>query len=96
MPAKSKWVVYLLRCANGTLYTGITNNLTRRIQAHNGHGKGGARYTRAFGPVVLAWSESKRNRSSASKREAEIKRWPRSKKLALVSATGDRSATKCL
>ena len=77
-----KWLVYIVECSNRSLYTGITNNLDRRIQEHNS--KEGARYTRAFRPVKLLWSEGHRNRSSALKREAQIKKWTRGNKEALI------------
>jgi len=83
--AKPRWSVYIVRCANKSLYTGITTDLTARLKAHNG-GRGGARYTRAFGPVELVWNEVHRNRSSASRREAQIKRFPRAQKLRLFAA----------
>lgn len=78
------WCAYILLCANKALYTGITNNLERRLLAHNS-GRG-ARYTRGFGPVKLLWQEHHRNRSSASRREAQIKRLSRLRKLALIKA----------
>ncbi len=76
------WVVYILECADGTLYTGITNDLDARIAAHN-TGKG-ARYTAARAPVTLRWSTPARDRSEASKLELEIKRLPRKAKLAMI------------
>ena len=82
MARSSKWLVYILKCANGNLYTGITNNLTRRLFEHSS-GKG-AKYTRAFGVEKLVYKEASKNKSSALKREAEIKRWPRENKLELI------------
>ncbi len=73
---------YILRCADGTLYTGVTTDLDRRVEEHN-QGKG-ARYTAPRGPVELLWSDRFPNRSLAQRREAEIKRWPREKKEALI------------
>jgi len=80
MPFKTKksWTVYIVRCANGTLYTGITNDLAGRIADHNA-GRG-AKYTAAFGPVTLAWKRRKKDRSSASKLEAAIKKLSRAEK----------------
>ena len=72
------WFVYTVCCSDGTFYTGVTTDLTRRIKTHNA-GKGGA-YTRAKRPVKLLFQESHPNRSSALKREAEIKSWSRSQK----------------
>lgn len=78
-----EWVVYLVRCKDGTLYTGCTNNLPHRLSAHN-EGKG-AKYTRARRPVVLVYQESCESRSAALKREAAIKRLTRAEKEALVA-----------
>ena len=77
------WCVYILRCADGSLYTGITNDLPRRLAAHRAGT--GARYTRARLPVRVVYREIRRNRSEASKREASIKRLSRADKLALVA-----------
>lgn len=79
----SPWTVYVVRCANGALYTGITNNLAARIADHNA-GRG-AKYTAAFGPVELVWKKRKKNRSTASKLEAAIKKLSRKEKDALCS-----------
>ena len=77
------WHVYILRCSNNTYYTGITNDLKKRFRDHC-EGKG-AKYTKAFKPVKILYSEQKRTRSSASKREAEIKNWTKAEKTALIS-----------
>ncbi|WP_415892293.1 GIY-YIG nuclease family protein [Neptuniibacter sp. PT8_73] len=77
---QSNWYVYILRCADETLYTGITTDLERRIRQHNGELVGGAKYTRVRRPVSLFWQEEHIDRSSASKREYEIKRLSRQKK----------------
>lgn len=75
------WVCYLLECADGTLYAGISNDLPRRLGQH---ARGVAsKYTRARLPVVLRWSEGQRDRSGALRREAQIKALPRAGKLAL-------------
>ncbi len=71
-----------MRCANGALYTGITNNLASRLADHNA-GKG-AKYTAAFGPVELVWKKRKKDRSAASILEAAIKKLSRKEKDALV------------
>jgi predicted GIY-YIG superfamily endonuclease/catechol 2,3-dioxygenase-like lactoylglutathione lyase family enzyme len=82
------WHVYVLRCADGTLYTGITNDLDKRIKAHNeGHG---ARYTRSRRPVEVVYSEPAESRSAATLREAEIKRMPRRRKVAMIAASQAR------
>jgi putative endonuclease len=75
------YFVYVLKCEDGTLYTGITTDLARRFDEHKSGT--GARYTRAHGAAKILYSERKRTRSSAQKREAEIKSWPRKKKLQL-------------
>ncbi|HYD93431.1 MAG TPA: GIY-YIG nuclease family protein [Candidatus Paceibacterota bacterium] len=76
------YFVYLVECSDRSLYTGITTDVARRMREHAAGT--GARYTRARKIRKLLYSERHANRSSASKREAEIKRWPRAKKLALV------------
>jgi putative endonuclease len=76
------WRVYILRCGDGTLYTGATNDLTRRLAAH-ALGRG-ARYTRSRLPVELAWSQPVRGRGGALRREAALKRLSRTEKLRLV------------
>ena len=78
------YYVYLLRCADGTLYTGFTNDLARRLAAHNA-GRG-AKYTRGRRPVELVYWESFSNKSSALRREYAIKRLPRGQKLALIQS----------
>jgi putative endonuclease len=82
----SVWYVYMLACADGTLYTGITIDLARRIAEHNGEGGPGARYTRSRRPVALVYVESADNRAQASRREAAIKRLDRARKLALCTS----------
>jgi putative endonuclease len=77
------WFCYILECSDGTLYTGITNDLEMRIKTHN-LGKG-AKYTKARLPVKLKWSKIVENRSEASKLEYKIKKLNRSHKLILFS-----------
>lgn len=79
---RRRWSVYILRCAGGTLYTGVTTDVDRRVRQHNS-GRGAA-YTRSHRPVRLVYLESGHTRSSALVREAGIKRLPRAKKIALV------------
>jgi putative endonuclease len=81
------WQVYILRCGDGTLYTGITNDLEQRLKAHNE--KRGARYTRTRLPVTLVYQEEAASRSQASRREITIKKLPRHKKLELIAASAD-------
>lgn len=83
MTDAAPWQVYLLRCADGTLYTGVARDIERRLRQHNGELVGGAAYTRARRPVELLWSEGCEDRSSAQQREAAIKRLTRKEKLAL-------------
>ena len=78
------WSVYLLECADGTLYTGIARDLARRLGQHNGERAGGPRYTRGRRPVRLLWSESAASRSEAQRREAAIKNLNRQQKLRLI------------
>lgn len=74
--------VYILKCADGTLYTGFTSDITRRLREHQG-GNGG-RYTRTRTPVELVYFESHQTRSKAMKREAAIKMLPRARKILLI------------
>ena len=78
------YYVYLLRCSDGTLYTGYTDDVERRLAVHQS-GKG-AKYTRSRLPVELVYSEALPDKSAALRREAAIKKLPREKKLALVQA----------
>lgn len=81
---------YLLRCSDGSLYAGITTDPARRLTQHN---RGQAsKYTAARRPVRLVWKEKHPNRSSALRREAQIKRWPRRQKQALIRSTRRRGA----
>jgi len=79
------WFVYLLRCADDTLYTGISTDVARRVDEHNAGAPLGARYTRARRPVVLVYLESVASRSAAQRREREIKAKDRADKLALIA-----------
>jgi putative endonuclease len=78
------WYVYILQCADDTLYTGITVDLQRRLEEHNGLNALGARYTRSRRPVTLAWFEEAESRAAASSREAAIKKLSRAQKLKLI------------
>ncbi|MEZ0260469.1 MAG: GIY-YIG nuclease family protein [Alphaproteobacteria bacterium] len=79
---KKKWTVYILKCGDGSLYTGMTNDLERRLVAHIA-GKG-AKYTRGRGPLAVFYTESHRTKGFALKREAVIKSLNRQDKLALA------------
>jgi putative endonuclease len=76
------YFIYILKCSDGTLYTGYTNNLEKRIEAHN-DGKG-AKYTRGRRPVKMVYSEKFRSKSKALKREWDIKGMEREEKLNLT------------
>ena len=76
------YFVYLIECADESLYTGITTDVARRFEQHKN--KMGGHYTSARKVVRIAYTEKHPNRSSASKREAEIKSWTRKKKLELI------------
>lgn len=77
------WYLYILECADGTLYTGITDDVPRRLAQHSA-GKG-AKYTRGRGPLKLVYSEECGSHSEASKREYAVHRMPRAQKLKLIS-----------
>ena len=76
------WFVYILRCGDGTLYTGITDDVERRLAAHRS-GKG-AKYTRGRGPLELVYTEQVPNKSAALRREAAIKKLSREQKETLI------------
>ena len=77
------WYVYIIECKDGKLYTGITNNLERRIRDHNSGSA--SRFTKYRAPVELLYSEDCLTRQEALRREAQIKKLPRPKKLALIA-----------
>ncbi len=79
----SNWFVYILECADNTLYTGITTDLARRLLEHN-HSPLGARYTKSRRPVRLLYHEEHASRSAAASREAAIKKMPRQEKFQLT------------
>ncbi len=95
-----QWHVYIVRCADGTLYTGVAIDVAKRVAQHNGPqsvgtrgaravravGNRGARYTRARRPVKLVYQERAANRSAACRREYRIKQLTRREKLALIAA----------
>lgn len=84
------WQVYIVRCADGSLYTGITRDVERRIAEHNGDGAAGANYTRSRRPVALVYREAATDRSQASRREHAIKSLSRAEKLLLIEAAARR------
>jgi len=80
---KQNWSVYIVKCCDATLYTGITTDIVRRLHEHN-HLKKGAKYTRARRPVYLIYQETFCTRSSAARREAAIKKMPLKEKQTLI------------
>ncbi len=84
-------VCYMLRCADGSLYTGWTNNLENRLRAHN-EGRGG-KYTRSHRPVTLAWFETFETREEAMRREWQVKRLDKKEKEALAASFSQKLLT---
>ena len=79
-----KYFVYILKCADSSLYVGCTNNLEKRLKEHN-ESKWGAHYTKIRRPAVLKYSEKFATLKEARRREAELKKWKRDKKLNLIN-----------
>lgn len=79
------WSVYMLQCADGSLYTGVARDLEKRLRQHNGELAGGPRYTSGRRPVQLLWSAPAADRSTAQQREAAIKKLSREHKWRLVA-----------
>ena len=79
---ESTWYLYILRCKDGTYYTGITTDVEKRLEVHRS-GKG-AKYTRGRGPLELVYSETCENHSQALKRECEVKKLPKEQKQQLI------------
>lgn len=77
------YTLYILKCADDSLYTGITTNLERRVGEHDS-GKAGAKYTRGRGPMTVVYRRRFRNRGNASREESRIKKLTRAEKLALI------------
>lgn len=86
--AADSWQVYIVRCADDSLYTGIARDLERRIAEHNADNGPGASYTRSRRPVALVYREVAADRSAASKREYQIKQLSRAEKLVLIAGSG--------
>ena len=85
-PPGNRWFVYLLRCADGSLYTGIAKDVDRRCQQHNAGTA--SRYTRSRLPVVAVYREAHASRGSALRREAAIKAVSRRQKMAMIRLAG--------
>lgn len=83
---ETPWYVYILECADGTLYTGVTVDTARRLVEHNESLKG-ARYTRSRRPVSMRYAEAHESRSAATRREAELKQLTRTQKLLLIEGS---------
>lgn len=77
------WYVYMLRCGDGTLYTGVTDDVERRLAAHRAWK--GAKYTRGRGPLELVYQEQVPDKSAALRREYQIKRLPKQEKEGLIA-----------
>lgn len=90
------WQVYIILCTDNSLYTGITTDLARRLSQHGG--RRGAKYFRGRSPRQVVYLETGHTRSTASRREAEIKRLPRAAKLALLArpATATELTASCM
>ena len=85
-----RWLIYILRCSDGSLYTGITNDLPKRLKAHAA-GKA-SKYTRSRLPVRLAYREPQKSKSAALKRESAIKRLTRPAKLRLIATAAPKKS----
>ena len=86
MVVHDQWHIYIVRCRDGTLYTGIAKNVHKRLEEHNSR-EGGARYTRSRQPVKLVYTEPWPSKPEALKRERAIKKLPREKKKQLIKGT---------
>lgn len=81
----NNWFIYLIRCYDNSLYTGITTDVERRFQEHQGKDNKGAKYLRGKGPLQLVWQHRVSNRSEASRHESVIKKLSKDNKLRLIS-----------
>ena len=82
---QNNWLIYILKCVDGSLYCGITNNIEKRLKQHKGEIIGGAKYTRSHWPCKLVYEEKSASRSEALQREAVIKKMSRDEKQALIN-----------
>ena len=89
MSSEQNWYVYIVQCKDGSLYTGITTDLSRRVDDHNS-GRLGARYTRPRRPVHLVYQEKTVSRSAAAKREYQIKQLTATGKKKLIEKAGSK------
>jgi len=90
----SAWFVYMVRCQNGSLYTGITTDIERRLLEHQGTNGKGAKYLKGKGPLTLVWHTTADNRSQASRLESGIKKLSKDNKSRLIS--GDRKLLEAI
>ena len=86
---QNNWLIYILKCRDGSLYCGITNNLEKRLKQHKGELKGGAKYTRSHWPCKLVYKEKSASRSEALQREIVIKKMSRDEKQAFINLDGE-------
>jgi len=86
---QNNWLIYILKCKDGSLYCGITNNLENRLKQHKGEVKGGAKYTRSHWPCKLVYKEKSASRSKALQRESIIKKMSKDEKQALINLAGE-------
>ena len=83
---QNNWLIYILKCVDGSLYCGITNNIEKRLKQHKGEIIGGAKYTRSHWPCKLVYKEKSASRSQALKREAIIKKMSKVEKQTLINS----------
>lgn len=88
------YYTYIIECADGTFYTGYTNDLDQRIKKHNGEIKGGAKYTKGRAPVILRYYEQFETKQEAMKREYGLKQLSRQEKEALCKTTTEENSQK--
>ena len=84
----SDWYLYLIRCRDNSLYTGISTDVDRRFAQHQSEGHGGSRYLKGRGPLTLVFKEKLGSRSLASKVEHRVKRMPKARKEKLIKVSG--------
>ena len=87
MTTQKKWMMYVVECSDGTLYTGITTNIKRRILEHN-FGMKGAKYTRSRRPVGLKFSMECEDHSEAARKESRFKKLSKAEKIRIINAQG--------
>ncbi len=84
------WHVYIVSCNDGTLYTGISTNVVKRLKEHN-YSKRGAKYTKSRRPVILVYTQAVKNKSQALKKEISLKKLAREKKLAIIKENSNKN-----